>query len=54
MQLSQLKCAVCRSGTPTVSHEDQLVLMQEIPAWEPIIVAGMHILATLSIYNSRI
>ena len=42
MKLSQLKCAVCRSGTPTVSHEDQLALMQEIPAWKPIIVAGMQ------------
>ena len=39
MQLRQLKCAMCRPGTPTVSHEDQLVLMQEIPTWRPVVVS---------------
>jgi hypothetical protein len=40
MNISQLKCAPCHMGAATVTEAEQVILMQEIPHWRPILVNG--------------
>ena len=38
MNISQLKCAPCHMGAARVAEAEQVILMQEIPHWRPILV----------------
>ena len=41
MQLSELKCGICHKGAPTVTIEEQVALLKDIPNWCLIMVNGM-------------
>ena len=47
MNMSQLKCTVCHTGTAPVTDAEQGILMQEIPHWTPILVDGVKQLQRL-------